>query len=146
MNLLKKNRPTAASNFISKYCELSSSYYASCAKGFFEDLRQNSKHILKKNKLNRPALIGDPIEGDDLKVRRRSSFTSFFISAKARNNGTSSDLVQNGSVPSSPINSNEDSNGIINEFCDIPYNAASLLIELLRRESTFSKNSLDHLM
>ena len=72
IEFVEENRPTAASNFIGKYCELSSAYYASCAKGFFEDLKQNNKQILKRNR-NRTVLIGDPVEGDDLKARRRSS-------------------------------------------------------------------------
>ena len=135
IEFVEENRPTAASNFIGKYCELSSAYYASCAKGFFEDLKQNNKQILKRNR-NRTVLIGDPVEGDDLKARRRSSFTSFFISGKNRNNESGSGT---GSIPSSPINSNSNEEYSISEFCDIPYNGASLLIELLRRESTFFK-------
>lgn len=129
IEFVEENRPTAASIFIGKYCELSSSYYASCAKGFFEDLKQNNKQILKKKNRPKSVLIGDPVEGDDLKIRRRSSFTSLFTIGKNR---------ENGSVPSSPIE--EDFEGSMNQFIDIPYNAASLLIELLRRESAFFKD------
>ena len=132
IEFVEENRPTAASSFIGKYCELSSAYYASCAKGFFEDLKLNNKQILKRNR-NKTVLIGDPIEGDDLKSRRRSAFSTFFMSSKNRNG-------ENSSAPSSPTSPyEEDPSGALSQFCDIPYNSANLLIELLRRESAFFK-------
>lgn len=127
IDFVEENRPTAASTFIGKYCELSSTYYASCAKGFFEDLKQNNKQmmIFKKSHRNKSVLIGDPVEGDDLKARRRSSLTSFFTAVKNR------------SGPSSPTSPHEED--CCNDYDNLPYNAASLLIELLRRESAFFK-------
>ena len=128
IEFVEENRPTAASSFIGKYCELSSSYYSSCAKGFFEDLRKN-KNISNQKTI----LIGDPIEGDDIRSRRRSSTLSLFFSHKGTSSKEMTTPANSQSPPQSPSGTN---------ISDISYNATSLLLELLRRESTFFREFL----
>lgn len=136
IEFVEENRPTAASTFIGKYCDLSSSYYASCAKGFFEELRQKEKkQMFRLQKSSNLALIGDPIEGDDVKSRRRSSLTLFFA-GKPRDTHKQ-ESSSSTSPPQSPSFADDISSCQV--FVDIPYNAANLLIELLRRESNFFK-------
>lgn len=133
---VEENRPAAASTFIGKYCEMSSAYYSSCAKGYFETVKKREKKVKRIH----PVLIGDPIEGDDIKSRRRSSFGSFFSS----NTRSANDL--NTKKEASSANSSSSSNsslGLSEEpaqiFDSIPFEAANLLIELLKRESSFFK-------
>lgn len=123
---VEEQRPSAASSFISKYCEMSSSYYASCAKGFFENLKREEKKI--KFEHVQPVLIGDPIEGDDIKSRRRSSLASLFTRSHNEPAKMSSSSSSSGEETSES-----------RKFIDIPFDAANLLIELLKRESSFFK-------
>ena len=128
LNLLPKSelicfvedqRPSATSSFIGKYCEISSAYYASCAKGFFEELKQQKQ---KQKEHLQTVLIGDPIEGDlRSKIKRRSSLSLFFSTSKDLND----DSIDYDSIDS--VDS------------EIPFNAANLLIELLKREISFFK-------
>jgi hypothetical protein len=121
---VEEQRPLSASTFIGKYCEMSSGYYASCAKGFFEDLKQNNKIKQDKNQ-NQPILIGDPIEGD--KIRRRSSLSSLFFSKSTMI--TDYEDGEDG----------DDGDDEIMDYFKVPFNSANLLIELLKRESSFFK-------
>lgn len=134
ISFVEENRPAAASTFIGKYCEMSSSYYSSCAKGFFETIKRREK----KTKKVQPVLIGDPIEGDDIKSRRRSSFGSFFTSTNTN------DLKSAKESSFSSSSSSSTSLGPLEEigqqkFEGIPFETANLLIELLKRECSFFK-------
>lgn len=152
---VEENRASAGSNFIGKYFDLSSTYYAACSKKFFIQIESQ-----KRKKLISPVLIGDPIEGDDSqsKFRRRSStinLNSLFFSTSIK-----SPIVENEELPSqshsqsnSQFHSQSHSQShsqcqsqsksqftnVTEEFSDIPFEAANLLIELLKRESSFFK-------
>ena len=127
---VEENRATAGSNFIGKYLDLSSTYYATCSKNFFIQIESQ-----KRKKLISPVLIGDPIEGDDSqsKFRRRSSAINlnglfFSTSIQSPNEELSTQSKSKSQLPN-----------ITEEFSDIPYEAANLLIELLKSESSFFK-------
>jgi hypothetical protein len=118
LTFVEENRPAAASSFIAKYCDLSSSYYASCAKGFFVQIE--GEHRVKPPQMT--VLIGE-VTGNGSGRRASSSFGSIF--------GSSTRKSSTNSVSSDSCNENQHS--------DIPFEAISLLIELVKREGNFLK-------
>lgn len=144
IGFVEEFRPTASIAFLTKYCEMSSAYYASCAKGFFVDIKKRSKKIKKIQ----PVLIGDPVEGDDIKSRRRSSFSSFFGGAKpssvevktTQNAPLSNSSSSSSSSSASSFGAHDVNIDGLRQFIDIPFDCSVLLVELLRRESSFFKD------
>lgn len=135
IGFVEEIRPAASSTFIGKYCEMSSSYYSSCAKGFFESLKRKEKSFKIKKRSQPVVLIGDPIEGDDIKSRRRSSFSSFFTSKSMPKNDFKSPSSSTSSGSLESLNDDQQ----LGESFGVPFEAANLLIELLKRESCFFK-------